>query len=63
MQHTGADWVTNDREVARKLRAVDDSYDLEVACARSLPLLEKIKGLRVAKERRQAAYDAIIMDR
>lgn len=63
MQHTGADWVTNDREVASKLRAADDRYDVALARARSLPLRDKIEALSIAKARRQAEYDAITMDR
>lgn len=62
MQHTGADWVTNDPEMAKKFRAADHRYDVAVVKARRLPLAEKVEALRAAVRRRQAEYIAIGRD-
>lgn len=59
MQHTGADWVTNNPEIACRLRAADHRYDVAVVKARRLPLAEKVEALRAAMRRRLAEYIAI----
>lgn len=49
-------WLTNDPEVAHRLRAADAAHEAARAAARHLPLAEKIAAYRQAREAREAAY-------
>jgi hypothetical protein len=52
-------WLTNDPEAARALRAADKAHDKARAKAINLPLAEKVKAYRQAKDIKIAAYAAI----
>ena len=55
-------WITNNPQIAEKLRAADRRYELAKVRAQGLTLGAKIEAYRAAKEARQAEYDAIIRD-
>ena len=52
-------WVTNDAEVAAKLRDADRRYEEARRAAAGLCLQDKIIALREAKARRAADYEAV----
>jgi hypothetical protein len=52
-------WVTNDPDVAKKLRSVDMRYERAKIMTQGMRLGEKIEAQRVAKAEWQAEYDAI----
>lgn len=63
MTHAGrprAPWVTNNPEVAARLRAIDAAYLKARQEARELRLSDKVEAYRTAKATRDAAYDAVI---
>lgn len=53
-------WATNRGGVARRLSVIDRQYASVRMGASGLCLADKVEALRGAKERRQAAYDAIL---
>lgn len=52
-------WVTNDPEVARRLRQADAHYHHARAAAANFPLADKVATYRRAEECRRIAYDVI----
>jgi hypothetical protein len=52
-------WITNDPEAAKALQKADRDYYRARIMAEGLTLGEKIVAYRLAKEVRQAAYDAV----
>lgn len=56
---TKLDWVTNDPEAARLLRAVDRAYTRATAKAANWPLKEKVAAIRRARETRDASYQRV----
>jgi hypothetical protein len=53
-------WLTNNPEVAIGLRAADLAYERARSRASHLPLAERVVAYREARERRNAAYDAVL---
>ncbi len=56
---TNNNWLTNDPDAARDLRAADAAYDQAIFKSRDLPLAEKIVAIRTARANRLAAYRAV----
>lgn len=55
-----ANWITNDPQVAKHLKAADKVYTAAVTKAAGLKLADKVAAIRAAKLARQAAYDALM---
>lgn len=53
-------WITNDPEMAKKLRAADNRYERAKMMASWLPLEEKIRAYREAKVARHIEYDECV---
>lgn len=52
-------WLTNDPKAAKAFKKADVRLVLDREKAKNLPLAAKIEALREAKERHEAAYQAI----
>jgi hypothetical protein len=52
-------WITNDLEVAKKLRSADFRFERAKVMMQGMTLGEKIEAQRKAKAARQAEYDEI----
>ncbi len=52
-------WLTNDAIVARKLRTIDRRYERAKRGMIGLGVVAKAEAMRIARNRRQDAYDAI----
>lgn len=51
-------WLTNDPEMAKKLRAIDAQLTKAQAAAKALPLAQKVEALRRAKQAHTDAMEA-----
>lgn len=56
------EWLTNDVEAARRLRAIEADYARARAAAKSLPLAQKIDVYREARRQRGAAIAAAMRE-
>ena len=52
-------WITNNPEAAKSLRAIDRRYERERAKCAAWPLELKVGRFRKLEEERQAAYDRV----
>jgi hypothetical protein len=55
-------WVTNDAEAAARLREIDEQYARDRAAGAGLALHDKIEHYSDARERRNAAYAALLIN-
>jgi hypothetical protein len=55
-------WLTNDNDMAAKLRAIDQAYDRAKAKAARGRLALKVQGYRDAKAAREASIAALMKE-